>query len=106
MADESEDTLDERLESIQRRAENFRELLKDGDEVTVGLLDGEMHVEESYRSKFERLHPKLFGRMLAIEAQMEAGLLPYLAALLAAGVFIAGLHLRWWDGVLSDAVCE
>jgi hypothetical protein len=106
MADESDDTLDERIESIQRRAENFRELLKDGDEVTIGLLDGEMHVEESYRSKFERQHPKLFGRMLAIEAQMDAGLFPYFAALVVTGIVIAGLHLKWWDDLLGEATSD
>src|SRR6516225_4925139 len=77
MADESENTLDERLERIQRRAENFRELLHEGDEVTIARQDGEMHVAESYRSQFERKHAKLFGRMLSVEAQMEAGLFPY-----------------------------
>src|ERR1700730_5296910 len=85
MADETDDTLDERLESIQRRAENFREMLKDGDEVLIALQDGEMRVEESYRSKFERQHPKLFGRLLSIEAQLDAGLLPYFAALILSG---------------------
>jgi hypothetical protein len=106
MAEDSEDTLDERLESIQRRAENFRELLKDGDEVTIGLLDGEMHVEESYRSRFERQHPKLYGRMLAIEAQMDAGLFPYFAVLVATGIVIVGLQLHWWDGAIGEPAAD
>jgi hypothetical protein len=104
MADEPEETLDERIERIQRRAENFRELLRDGDEVTIAYQDGEVRVEESYRSKFERKHAKLFGRMLSIEAQMDAGLLPYAAALVVTGVIIFGLSLSWWDGILSDKV--
>ena len=54
MSDETDDTLDDRLERLQRRAENFRELLKEGDEVTIALADGEMQVAESYRSQFER----------------------------------------------------
>jgi hypothetical protein len=104
MADELEEPLDERLERIQRRAENFRELLRDGDEVTIAYQDGEVHVDESYRSKFERKHPKLFGRMLSIEAQMEAGLFPYFAALVLSGIIIFGLSLGWWDGVLGETV--
>jgi hypothetical protein len=104
MADEPEEALDERIERIQRRAENFRELLRDGDEVTIACQDGEVHVEESYRSKFERKHPKLFGRMLSIEAQMDAGLFPYFAALVLTGVIIFGLSLAWWDGVLGGSV--
>jgi hypothetical protein len=102
MADEIEEALDERMERIQRRAENFRELLRDGDEVTIAYQDGEVRVEESYRSKFERAHAKLFGRMLSIEAQMDAGLFPYFAALVLSGVVILGVSLRWWDAVLTE----
>ena len=106
MADESENTLDERLERIQRRAENFRELLHEGDEVTIARQDGEMHVAESYRSQFERKHAKLFGRMLSVEAQMEAGLFPYFVGLIGVGNLIIGLQLKWWDAALGQAAGE
>ncbi|MBI2807774.1 MAG: hypothetical protein HYX68_22565 [Planctomycetes bacterium] len=104
MADETEEPLDERLERMQRRAENFRDLLQDGEEVIIALQDGELHVAESYRSRFERLHPKLFGRMLSIDAQMESGLSPYAVGLLLSGVFIFGVHMQWWEGVLGEAL--
>jgi len=106
MADESEETLDDRLSRIQLRAETFRELLKDGDEVVVAFEDGEVHVAESYRSKLERKHPKLFGRMLSIEAQLDAGLSPYFAALIVAALFIVGLHLKWWNAVLGEELAD
>ena len=106
MADQSDDTLDDRLESIVRRAENFRELLRDGDEVTIALADGEVHVEESYRSKFERKHAKLFGRMLAIEEQMKTGVFPYFLGLVFFGVIFLGFQLKWWQGVLGEGVCD
>jgi len=106
MSDDTDETLDDRLERLQRRAENFRELLKDGDEVTVAFMDGEMHVAESYRSKFERKHPKLFGRMLSIDAKMYAGWSPYVAALMLVGVFNFGLQLSWWDNVFSSETTE
>jgi hypothetical protein len=102
MSEETDDTIEDRLERLQRRAENFRELLEDGDEITVALMDGEMRVAESYRSQFERKHPKLFGRMLSIEAIMRANWSPYVIALLALGVFILGLQLSWWEGVLGS----
>jgi hypothetical protein len=104
MADELEDTLDERLESIVRRAENFRELLRDGDEVTIAFADGEVHVEESYRSKFERKHAKVFGRMLSIEEQMKTGVFPYFLGLVFFGVFFLGLQFKWWQGVIDEEV--
>ena len=107
MADDAdEETLDDRLERIQRRAENFRELLKDGDEVTIACFDSELHVAESYRSKFERKHPKLFGRMLSIEEQMRPGLLPYFVGLVVFAVFIVGLQLNWWTAILGEPLCD
>lgn len=106
MADETDDTIDERLASIQRRAQSFVDLLRDGDEVFITCDAGEVQVDESYRSKFERKHTKLFGRMLSVEAQLNTGWFPYLAALLLVGGFIFGLPLRWWDGILGAAVCE
>ena len=36
-SDDSEDALEERMETIVRRAENFRDLLKDGEEVTIAF---------------------------------------------------------------------
>jgi hypothetical protein len=101
MADNTDDTLDERLDTILRRAESFRELLTDGDEVTIAFQDGELHVEESYRSKFERKHPKLFGRMLAIEAQLEPSYLAAFAAMLLAAGLLFTLHVGWWEDVVG-----
>lgn len=105
-SDETEDPLEARLETIQRRAENFRELLKDGEEVIIVYQDGEVHVDESYRSKFERQHSKLYGRMLALEAQMDAGWSPYVVALLIIGTFLFGLQLDWWTAILGETVCN
>ena len=106
MPNESEDALEDRLERIQRRAENFRELLKDGEEVTIACQDGEMHIEESYRSKFERSHPKLYGRLMSMEAQMVAGLTPYVLGLIASGGVIFGFQLDWWEPLLGVRVCD
>lgn len=104
MADDTDDALSERIQRIQRRAQNFLEFLRDGDELIIACEDGEVHVDESYRSKFERTHAKLFGRMLAIEAQMDTGMLPYFAALVLTGVLIFGLSVGWWDAILSERV--
>ena len=103
--DADEETLDDRLERIQRRAENFRELLKDGDEVTIACFDSELHVAESYRSKFERKYPKLYGRMLSIEERMKTGLLPYFLGLVGLAVFVIGLQLESWTTILGEALC-
>jgi hypothetical protein len=106
MSTESDDALDDRLERIQIRAQNFRELLKDGEEVTIAFQDGEVHCEESYRSKFERQHPKLYGRLMSIDAQMAAGFSPYVFGLAVVGVVLFGLQLGWWTEILGERVCE
>jgi hypothetical protein len=106
MSDETDETLDDRLAQLQRRAENFRELLKDGDEITLALFDGEMTVAESYRSKLERKYPKLFGRMLSIAAMMRTTWSPYFVAMLVVGVFFFGLQLSWWDDVIGREVAD
>jgi hypothetical protein len=103
MSTESDDALDDRLERIQIRAQNFRELLKDGEEITIAFQDGDVRIEESYRSKFERQHPKLYGRLMSIDAQMAAGFSPYVFGLTAVGVFIFGLQFNWW---VSPDVCR
>ena len=106
MADELDETLEDRVERVQRRAANFLDLLKDGDEVTLARHNGEMFVEESYRSKFERKHAKLFGRMLSIEEQMRGGTFPYFLGLLAFAAFVGSLQLGWWEGVLGARICQ
>jgi hypothetical protein len=105
MSDDLEEALEDRLERMHRRAENFRDLLKDGEEVTIAFFDGEVTIEESYRSQFERKHPKLFGRMLSLEAQLETGWVPYFIGLIVVGVIIFGLQLGWWDPMLGADVC-
>jgi hypothetical protein len=104
MSDNAEEVLEERLGHIQRRAENFRELLREGEEITIACLDGKMSVEESFRSQFERKHAKLFGRMLSIDAQLEMNWSPSVIGLLAGGVFLFGLQLSWWDWLLGEDV--
>src|SRR5689334_24657145 len=95
MADNAEETLDERIELLQRRAENFRELLKDGEEVTIALFDGELSVAESFRTKIERKHAKLYGRLMSLEAQLGPGWLPYFLGLVGVVVVIVMLQLSW-----------
>jgi hypothetical protein len=96
MSTESDDALDERLERIHIRAQNFRELLKDGEEITIAFQDGEVHCDESYRSKFERQHPKLYGRLMSIDAQMAAGFSPYVFGLAIVSVVFVGLQFGGW----------
>ncbi len=102
MSDDLDDALDERIETMQRRAENFRELLREGEEITISLLDGEMAVDESFRSQLERKHPKLYGRLMSVEAQLRPGWLPYFLGLVAVIAVIVTLQLPWSKSLLGD----
>jgi hypothetical protein len=106
MSNEPEEALEDRIDRMQRRAENFRDLLKEGEEITITFFDGKMKVEESYRAQFERKHSKLFGRMLSVEAQLNTGWVPYFLGLVVVGVVLFGLQLGWWESGLGKNVCD
>ncbi len=106
MSDEVEEPLDARLERLRRRAETFRDLLEEGDEITVAKDDGEIFVDELSRSKLERKHPKLFGRLLAIEAQMTVGITPLTAMITIFAMIVLGLQVGWWEPILGPETCE
>jgi hypothetical protein len=97
---------DERSERIERLAENLRDVLKDGDEVLIQFLNDEMRISESWTSKLRAEQPRLHGRLLSIDQQLESSWLPYVACLLAAGVLLFGLQVGWWEGVFGEVVCE
>ena len=106
MADEFEEPLDARLERLRRRAETFRDLLDEGEEITVAKTDGEILVDDITRSKLERKHPKLFGRLLAIEAQMAPGFSPVVAMATIFATFVLGLQVGWWVPVIGQATSD
>src|SRR5687768_2056116 len=100
MADES--TPEEKLERVRRFAENLRDTLQDGDEFTIHYADGEVHVDESRFSKLRAGHPRLYGRLLSLETQLEGGCAAYAFAGGAGVAFVFGLHVGWWEGVIGQ----
>ncbi len=106
MSDDANETLDARMERLRRRAETFRDLLDDGDVITVAKDEGEIHVGEIVQSRLERQHPKLYGRLLAIEAQLTPGMAPVVATAAFFGAFVLGLQTGWWEPIFGQTACD
>ena len=106
MADEADETLDERLERGTAGPRIFATSSRTAKKSPSDSSTARCSSRNRYRGQFERKHAKLFGRMLSIETQMDAGLFPYFAGLILSGVAIFGLQLDvaadWLDAKVSD----
>ncbi len=88
-------------------ADAVRPILEEGEAYSVFCHEGEIHVKEADTSVCAVRHPRLYGRLLSLSAQLDqagAGIsrVPTLAAL----AFCVGLHLRWWDDFLGPALVD
>jgi hypothetical protein len=99
MADQQE--LQQRLERIRHWAQSQSEMFRDGDIFLLRCEGAEVNVEETPLSRFRALHPRLFGRLASLEAQLENGCLLYFLACACPGLVSLGLHLHWFDSWLD-----
>lgn len=81
----------------------LRPLLEEGEAFNVYCHEGEILVNEAETSVCAARHPRLYGRLLALNAELEqagagVGRLPVLLVL----TFCVGLHLQWWGAWLGD----
>jgi hypothetical protein len=103
-ADEKEtDDKDHRLGEIARVVKDY---LREGETFTIQCLEDEIIVEETIPSKFAREHPRLYGRLLSINEQMDTGCGLTVALFVLGGVFCFGLHVGWWNEIIPAAVTD
>ena len=94
-------------EKRQAVADALYPILEEGDMYHVACEDGEILISEPDFSTCRDRHPRLFGRMLSLNAELaEAGGHLTYVLLLGAGAFCLGLHLRWWDSWMGEDVAE
>src|SRR4051812_45501871 len=88
-------------------ADALRPHLEDGERYTVFCEEGEVYVSEAETSVCSVLHPRLYGRLLSLNTQLdEAGAgLGRLPMLLVLG-FSVGLHLHLLDDWLGPRVVD
>ncbi|GEM_PF-6339525 len=95
------DDLDERTDNIARVVKDY---LREGEAFLVQCQDDEIMVEEAPQSELQQEHPRLFGRLLSIEDQLDIGCGPTLVLFAVCGLFCLGLHAGWWDNWLDPNV--
>ncbi|MBX9679768.1 MAG: hypothetical protein K2X38_13475 [Gemmataceae bacterium] len=98
---------DDRHEKIAARIESF---LREGDRFVVEMFDGEVRIEEAAVSSLERRSPRLYGRLLSLNEQLESGCGLIAAPLVFSGVLSFALHARFvepWVGIdLNDKLAS
>jgi hypothetical protein len=98
---------DDRYEKLAARVESF---LREGDRIVIEMSEGQVHVEDAGVSALERRSPRLFGRLLALNEQLEGGcgLIAFPVVLAAVLAFL--LHARLaepWIGIdLNDKLAS
>lgn len=98
-----EDAADDRFRRI---AVAVAHLLQNGDEIVLrGTEEGPV-VEELPTRRFERDHPRLYGRLLALDLQLQGGCSVYLFFIGILGAFVLGLQIGWWDTIIPPRVAE
>ncbi len=101
MADDNNQTaadeVDERLDNIARVVKDY---LREGDAFLIQCQEDDIVVEEAPRSRFPIEHPRLYGRLLSLEDQLETGCGITLALFALGGLFCLALH----GGLLDEAL--
>ena len=93
--------VDERTDNIARVVKDY---LREGEAFLVQCQEDEIIVEEAPYTSLQRHHPRLYGRLLSVEDQLETGCGLTLFLFAAGGLFCLGLHAGWWDSWLDPNV--
>jgi hypothetical protein len=87
----------------ERLARALQEILKEGDAFQVVAGESGIDVTETRSFQFQERHPRLYGRLLSVNEQMEGGCMGYVLTFLAAGVLCFGINVGWFDEALGAA---
>src|SRR5262245_11917045 len=91
----------------QNVADALRSVLEDGESYNVYSHDGEVWVQEVGTSVCAARHPRLYGRLLSLSAQLDnvasgMGGIP----LLIVCTLCVGIRLRWWEPLVGEALLD
>jgi hypothetical protein len=103
---EPQKTTDDKDQRIDEIARVVKDYLREGEAFLVQCQEDEILVEEAPHTKFQRDHPRLYGRLLSLNEQMETGCGVVIALFVVGGVFCLGLHVGWWDDWIDPNVLE
>jgi hypothetical protein len=94
------------MEEEDRRqvvAEALRPVLEEGEQYSVYCHEGEVYVRDADTSVCASRYPRLYGRLLAVDAQVEraGSSLEFRLPALLGLAFCASLELPWWNAWLG-----
>ncbi len=95
--------LDERIDNIARAVKDY---LREGDSFLVECQEDEILVEEAKQPRLQKEHPRLYGRLLSLNDQLETGCGVTLVLFALGGVFCLSLQLGCWDELLTVNVTD
>ena len=91
----------------QTVADVLRPVLGEGEAFNVYCHEGDVWVSEIETSVCAARYPRLYGRLLSLNAELErAGTAVARLPILLAVVFCVGVHVRWWDAWLGQEAAE
>jgi uncharacterized membrane protein (DUF485 family) len=101
--EETVDDVDERLDNIARVVKDY---LREGDAFLIQCQEDDIIVEEAPQSRFQKEHPRLYGRLLSLEDQLETGCGITIVLFVLGGIVCLALHAGWLDDVLTPNVTQ
>lgn len=101
--EEAEDDVDERIDHIARVVKDY---LREGDAFLIQCEEDDIVVEEAPQRRFQKEHPRLYGRLLSLEDQLETGCGVTLALFTLGGLLCLALHIGWLDDALTPNVAD
>src|SRR5437867_12759215 len=88
------DDLDERIDNIARVVKDY---LREGDAFLIQCQEDDILVEEAPQADFQKQHPRLYGRLLSLNDQLETGCALTILLFVLGGVLCFALHVGWLD---------
>ena len=92
------DDVDERTDHIARVVKDY---LREGDAFLIQCQEGEILVEAAPPSNLEKEHPRLYGRLMSLNEQLDTGCM-FITVLLAAGGLYATLYHEQFESPPTD----
>jgi hypothetical protein len=91
---------------FRRIASALEDLVHEGEEFLVAGTDEGVFVSEKMTSPLEKTQPRLYGRLLSLDEQMQGSGLVTIGGFVLLGVFWMGLHAEWWESWLPARLAE
>jgi len=91
---------------FDRIATAIEHLVEEGEELFIVRTEDGIEVHDKVSGSLESDHPRLYGRLLSLNAQMEVGMLPTVIGFLLIVLFWLGLEAAWFEPVITSLVAQ